>query len=211
MGSNPTEVRALILAFFLLSTVACLGQSHAVHLNANYLISQKPVFGFGYAYAADSSHFSFGTSFEFGRFESIETGILANAVDRYEESGIGFRPEARYYFATNQRGFFVAGFANFRAYYANHMEGRVNDQSGALEFPLVASTMGKQWRLGAQAGYRMQVGASGMLLECALGAGTQAFNPSKTPAFVQIDLNLLGFFQTALRSEEEADYFTPAD
>lgn len=93
-------------------SVLAHAQSHSLHLNTNCLITQKPVFGFGYAFSPDSSRTAVGCSFEFGRFVYIETGIVSTAVEKYEESGIGFRPEVRRYFGycgTEQRGLFVSG------------------------------------------------------------------------------------------------------
>ena len=95
------------------------GQSHSLHLNTNYLINQKPGSGFGYACSPDSSRTAVGCAFAFGRFDYSETGIVSTAVDKYEESGIGFRPEVRRYFGycgTEQRGLFVSSWLNYRLF-----------------------------------------------------------------------------------------------
>lgn len=190
-------------------SVFAFGQSHSLHLNTNYLITQQPVFGFGYAFSPDSSHTAVGFSFEFGRFDYSETGILSTAVDQYEESGIGFRPEVRRYFGFyghEQHGLFVSGWANWRLFYANHSAGRVNEASGSLEYPVVESQMGRMLRTGAQVGYRKGCGPSGILVEVAVGGGYIPYSTLSAPApFFQLDLNLVGFFKAAKSSEEE-DY-----
>lgn len=185
------------------------GQSHSLHLNTNYLITQKPVFGFGYAFSPDSSRTTVGCSFEFGRFVYSETGIVYTAVDKYEESGIGFRPEVRRYFGyhcTEQRGLFVSSWVNYRLFYANHSTGRANDTSGTLEYPAVESIAGRLLRTGVQIGYRKGFGPSGILVEVAAGGGYIPYSTLGAPApFFQLDVNLVGFFKTAKSSEEE-DY-----
>lgn len=203
-------MRTLILFIMLcVCSVLAHAQSHSLHLNTNCLITQKPVFGFGYAFSPDSSRTAVGCSFEFGRFVYNETGIVSTAVDKYEESGIGFRPEVRRYFGyncTEQRGLFVSSWVNCRLFYANHSTARANDTSGTLEYQAVESNAGRLLRTGVQIGYRKGCGPSDILVEVAAGGGYVPYATLGAPApFFQLDVSLVGFFKTAKSSEEE-DY-----
>lgn len=211
----------------LILTALCAGlctvataqtRSHAIHLSANYLLTQQPLFGFGYHFQPDSTHLAFGMGFEFGRFKSEETGVLSTAVDRYEEAGIGFRPEIRYYLVRHhgsQRGFYVNGFANLRLFYSNHLEGRVDESGNAIEYPYTQSSMSRQWRFGSQLGFRQGCGDSGIMVEAALGGGYfttkgDAYRqPGDSPFFLQLDLNLVGLFDASDRGDGDEDYFIP--
>lgn len=191
--------RLTSIAFLLLLAIAGHAQSHTLHVNASYLATQKPIFGFGYFGAPDSSHWAFGGAFEFGRFSYEETGVLVNAVDRYEEAGIGFRPEVRWYLHRHGEvptGVFIAGYLNMRWFYASHITGERNADTGNVEYAPTQQSFGRQLRCGLQAGYRINCGGSGILVEGALGGGYLTNWPSSSlsaaPVFFQVDLNLVG-------------------
>ncbi|MCB0760184.1 MAG: hypothetical protein KDC12_01585 [Flavobacteriales bacterium] len=152
----------------LLTGLACLAlcllssglwsQTHGFRFNANYLLTQEPVFMLGYEFAADSSSWSWNANVDGGRFVHRSADLPSAQTDTYVVRGLGLELSSRRYFSqhyTGPYGFFLSAFAHAHNYVEekNSGIGAKGDQL-VVDNPTFERHNYQTMRYGAGLGYR---------------------------------------------------------
>ncbi len=111
-------MRTLLCSGLFLMLFSCAFGQHGIRLQNSYFLSGQPLFGMGYEHYS-STPWTYGASFEFGRYAYHEQDLINASWEEYSLQGFALVPEARYYLGANAKegihqGIFALGFAHLR-------------------------------------------------------------------------------------------------
>jgi hypothetical protein len=161
-------------ALFALCSLFASAQSGGIRVNANYLLSQTPVFGLGYECQLDSTTFSFSLGLEGGQYQLLEQSALFSAIDGESVVGLALLPEARYYKGDKDFGghfgFFGNLFCRLGRFETMRQSGVLATDAGfEISSPEIISSRYSRYQLGSGIGYRSGCHANKLHLEAMLG------------------------------------------
>lgn len=153
----------------LFLTMTCCAQQ-AVKVNANFFLTQEPVFSAGYELSPDSSLLSFAINADFGRFQTTEKQFLSSTIDAQYTTGFGLMPECRLYLGSNVHkgpfGLFATAFVQQRFYKSVEQHGvTVTAEGFDVDAPNLKKTHTQATRYGMGAGFRSGCHANLLHLE----------------------------------------------
>ena len=197
-------MKQLLLFCFTLSCVVLQAQLHCVKLNSTFVVTNKPVGGFGYEYAPDSSLHSLGISAEVGRYSNSSIGTVNSSIDYYTLFGVGLMPEFRHYIGGNgwyaPRGWFVTAFSRTRFLELSKQFGVSTTPGGyQLDSPSTELTHGFSFDYGLGVGFKTGKSVRGLHVEGVVGYAISHCrlyeNAQHREEVIRFDLSLSGILQ----------------
>lgn len=200
-------MRQIVIAicFTLPALVPLRAQYHVIKLNSTFVVTGRPLGGFGYERSADSSSITCAMNFEVGRYRFSEFATANSAIESYQLTGAGLMPEVRHYLSlfgeVPPLGLFTGVFAKVRLMRQTSQHGISQSVLGyQLESPYTKVEHGFAYDLGITAGYKTHGKLTGLHAEMALGCGlshSELYSSvSNIQSFFRFDLFLCGVFQS---------------
>jgi hypothetical protein len=206
---NPNLLLGLVLLLF--SSIAS-GQQHGVRVNANYLLTQDPIFMLGYEYSADSSSWGYNLNIDGGRYVHRSSDSPSSSIDTYVVRGMGLEASVRKYFSfkyPGPYGWFLSSFTHLNTYKEEEQSGISQTTEGyAFDDPTIETNRYQTLRYGLATGFRSGCKAHKLHVEGLAGwyfgdhglhAGAGKFYDNlslgeKVQRKIKIELNLVVIF-----------------